>query len=217
MLNQKGNIFISVLIGVLISGGLFGAYLYLSNNSSNKIALENTELKASLKPEQTNPPVQKPTNKKIYTNSQYGYSFEYPGDAVEVDDKSSSLPNVLYIQTKGYTFPTSQQEGSYKIEVNANKENVISLDDYINQKKGTPDESFIKSQVKSTINGNSVVVITYKSSADDLNIGNRDTQKQYYIYSGKLGVTLTGSGPLDGVNTDHTLLDNIVSSFKLLN
>jgi len=131
MISQKGNIFVGVLIGVLISGGLFGAYLYFTNNTSNKTVVENIELKASLKPEQTSLPSQTPTNKKIYTNSQYGYSFEYPGDVLEVDDKSSSLPNVLYIQTKGYTFSTSQQKGSYKIEVNAAKENIISLDEYL--------------------------------------------------------------------------------------
>lgn len=154
-------------------------------------------------------------NWKTYKNTKYGYSFKYPANKMEI--ASSSDPNVIYIQTIGFDTQHSQEKGFYQIQVTALQNKVQTIDEYINLKvksDGPPEKNFIENQLETTINGYPAVVTTYKPPIDGSKYSGFSNHKKYYLYSRALGMIFQGNGPIAVKSTDHTILDQILSTFR---
>lgn len=214
MKNQKGHacrqagfvpIFIILVLVLIVGAGAGVYYLWIQKN---QVTIQKNNLIST-----SQLPVDETANWLSYTSTKYNFSIKYP-DSMEVQESNSPSVNVVYVQTKGYSAQTAQTSGAYKIEVYIKKPGQ-TVEEYMNIEPNTPEASFMKSQQRIQINGLLALVRTYKSEADDKNVGIRDNQKLYYIYSNNTGYSFIGSGSIMP-NVDHSILDKIVRTFKTI-
>lgn len=96
-MDQRGHtLIIGIIIGLLLAGGLFGAY-YLGSQTHQNTSSESPAI-ISVSPQPTSPllPSPNPTaNWETYTNSSYHFSFKYPQDwHISLDQ-----PNLVYVNS----------------------------------------------------------------------------------------------------------------------
>lgn len=81
-MNQRGNaLVLGIIIGMILMGAIVGAY-YLGVQK-NQLVYNTTQTQSSteISTKTVLPsPTMKPSNLKTYTNSRYGFSFEYPSE-----------------------------------------------------------------------------------------------------------------------------------------
>ncbi len=83
-MNQKGQgLIIGILVGLLVAGGLFGAYyLGIRNNkpqTQNPVVTSTTQQTVQPSPSSTPDPT---ANWKTYTNNKIGFVIKYPADTI---------------------------------------------------------------------------------------------------------------------------------------
>jgi hypothetical protein len=181
----------SVAIFILLALGAIVFLYYQNQQLKNMLANYQSQPTASPTPTATADPT---VNWKTYTDS--GFSFKYPS---EMSISTSSAANVSYLATADFKIG----ESGYQIQITKVTSNIQTIDKFEQIAPNTPEQTFLDKQSVMTINGNQVVVRTYKDAWS--------VYKKYYVYSPKLAVILQGTGQ------DHTIFDQILSTFKFIN
>lgn len=212
--NPKTNwLWIIIIAAIAVAVAIVGTYLYQASKkdqkkpvSVNANSTENTLNKETVI--STNQTVNQTVDqsRKTYTNSKYGYSFNY-----------SPVWNLSSTNTQDYVAVINFEEGlsgrellndEAKIEItNADNSEWSSVDEYVTQRVENldPSEAVIKSNEKKTVGGKNA----YRLVTDDKTFG--ESISYYLFYKNRVFVINLYSPSMadDHTNEYETLVKSI--------
>ncbi|MBI2049417.1 hypothetical protein HYT32_00675 [Candidatus Roizmanbacteria bacterium] len=190
-----------IILIVLILIAVVGAGGYFLGANQNQVGQNQPQPVTPITPSSPTPTPDEIAKWKTYINTKYGLELKYPSN---FEIAESSVDNVFYIQTVGWTTDKTTLVDSYQIQITYLKDKIYSAEEYMELDSDKipplPHPDF----TKTTINRISTIIKSYKDESYFAWGGN----KQYYLYKDSKGVILDGSGK------NHKIFDQILSTFQ---
>lgn len=206
---SKGFTALYLVIILFVLGAIGGAYYFGKNSSTVITTTNNAVASPTQKPNQT-------SSQKTYTNTKYGYEFQYPADYYLEKSSNEVRGNILfsYQPPKTPTKDVNFFRGKLKVDFNvilSSERNGKSLKEWYQETESSGGSGMFKIISKEDTKVASKDAIKVVSEAT----GNQSLKMvTYYVENNDIVFLITGYGDFDKEHQE--VFDQIISTFKFL-